>query len=762
MRFNEFINRAPNMVDKISNIGVATFKMGDTDKNAARTPHYEIKKCVEMYEKNPIVQSACEQLRLFIIPNKNIKIKSEDPKTQEFLEEWHYLRKGIMDEYSNILLTNLICGNGPMEKHYKVINGKNVLDNVFSYNNMERLYINPDNEPEKKYILKLDVGVNQIYYDGRWQQPTYYQIRYMKNYSWFMDMVYGIYIPQDRISIYRSGWSRDNIYGRSGLASAIDANNILFEILSSWDTITKTRQIDQKLFSIADSESGNTITQSQLDDLAQKLTDSQDSYNIINIPLKNLMEKDIKTSGNYDLLTEVFDILRKMIMMSLLPQHLTPWSDSSTTQGSEAAMPPFLSRVKAKQNEFINYLNSEVIDELRKSYPWLAEDATFVFDEPNIVGYDHYVTMMNNLIGTGVITAAEARQYLLKIGVLDEDFLEEKKITKQKALLTEKMSGLGEITFQDFKKKLKEAEIDISNIREIEYKNIGGKSVRLIKNDDQYLIYDGINPVSTFNDDISLIKIKDIYKDYCAKVKEKQDEFETEQDNELIIIDEAKKELQKIIEDRLDEFLNKITKTQIKKEGFLSTKIFDKLDDVFAGLMPNLNSVVSKTLNKLGIQVVDIKGSDDKTKDLLYDKKDLLIKNMQDQIKTTKDEMLQDIKRTLADGIAAGKTPQQIKSEIKQSYNYENGIGWKFDRAFFTFARQSAGILKLRKWKEMGLKEFEWKSMGDSKVRPEHQEYNGKVFKIDDALSGKIPFPGGSLVAGKPNINCRCKAIPYS
>jgi hypothetical protein len=109
--------------------------------------------------------------------------------------------------------------------------------------------------------------------------------------------------------------------------------------------------------------------------------------------------------------------------MALLPQHLTPWNDSATTQGSETAMPPFLLRIKALQQEFAHFLNSTIIAELRKIEPNLASDATYVFDEPMLMRQDEYVRMFNDLTNSGIITKEQSQKYLIKIGVLDETIL---------------------------------------------------------------------------------------------------------------------------------------------------------------------------------------------------------------------------------------------------------------------------------------------------------------------------------------------------
>lgn len=823
MRFKEFFSSSGDYqsssvpdIKRLSNLGAVSFGKSFTNKNIIVTPHTEIVRCMEMYEQNSIVNSALNQLMLFIIPNKDIKIASKDKKTVKFLEDWHSQRSGILAEFRNILLTNVMTGNGPMEKHYsKTTNDVSVLDNIFSNNDMGRIYVNPDDlDGETAYVFELPIGVKSFRYMGVVETPQFIEVRYIKNYSWFQKRVWGITIPAWKFSIYQSGWSRDNLYGRSMLASAIDADNIMKEIMSSWDTIAKTRQVDQKLLTVDNVEGGIDIDQTKLDKLGEQLEEADKSYTLFNIPLK-LVQQDIKTSGNYDTLEGVFESIRRMIMMSLLPQHLTPWSDSATTQGSEAAMPPFLGRLKSKQNEFNAFLTSQIIDELRKTYTWLAEDATYIFDEPKVLSDRAYIDNIDRLVAMGVITTNDAQRYLIKIGIIDKDNLESeedakgdttpdaqknpddnedqedpevdvdkepadepriKEPSEPKEMLEVKKkeavtkSVLADVKFSTFVSRLKNKDknLDTKGWKQMSHKNIGGKQIRLVKADEDILLFDGLNLIQTF--DLNVVDNKLIlsaYEKYLKKIKAMQDEFFKGDTPEDEIIDQFERELKQELDKQLKKLFKVIGKSGRKTEDFLSGTVLGKVDGFFKDFGKNINKSINKILNKLNVVVADSKIDnveiDDKIKKDLASKRDLFKQDLKQQMKKTKDNMLVDIQSSLRNGIAAGRDVSDIKKDIEQKFNYNDGVGWKFTRAARTQMRTAAGILKLKKLQKAGFESFIWQTREDEKVRSEHAKRNERVYSIEKALKGNMPFPGGSSNFNKfPNYNCRCLIIPYS
>lgn len=61
------------------------------------------------------------------------------------------------------------------------------------------------------------------------------------------------------------------------------------------------------------------------------------------------------------------------------------------------------------------------------------------------------------------------------------------------------------------------------------------------------------------------------------------------------------------------------------------------------------------------------------------------------------------------------------------------------------------GALNATRQQDLGIKSFTWMSVGDERVRPEHEDLNGKVFSYNDLPDEGLP--------GEP-IQCRCSAEP--
>ena len=767
----------PEYIKRLSNLGVVNFGKGITDKDEERTPHYEMGSCLEIYETNPIVTPAVNQLVEFIIPDKTVKINSPDKKSKRFVEKWYELRNDSLSEIKNILTTNIVSGNGYLEKRYTEEGDKNILDNIFSINDVTRIFVNPDDDKGNAFIFQLPVGMRSFWYMGELQTPSFYKVTYIKNYQFTFKMIWGFQIPSWKIAHYKSGWSRDNLYGRSQLASSIDANNIFQQILSSWDTISRTRQMGQKLISVADGETGMNIDQERLDELAEELEDTSASYKLFNVPLK-FIQTDISSSGSYDLMENAVDMLRRMVMMSLLPQHLTPWSDSGTTMGSEQAMPPFLGRVKAKQNELIAFLDDNVIGELRKAYPWIHPKTTHLFSEPKILGDGEYVRFVTDLVRDNLIDIKQAQKYLIDKGILDKelfnsvdsvstDLSQNNHPNDDKPQLKPEFAETFSLPFQTFKKKiLLRKGIDLKNAKELLIDDIGGKTIRLLEDDENYSIYDGLNNIQNFNKiNIELKTVKQAFNDYKDKLIKEQEEFEKGDSDEDKIIDELEKDVQVILQKQLLSVFNKIDTYKLKKEGFkedfVNPKILPSLNDVFNNFGKKINDVVRRAMDKLSLVVTsdeDGVKTDLETKNMLSKKQTLLKKSLVDQIKVTKDKTLVDIKARISNGIASGQPVNKIKAEVEKDFNYENGVGWKFTRILNTSSRQAAGLLRLKKYQKMGFDNYEWITREDSKVRDTHAKKNRRVYNIEDSLtqfsSGKLDaIPGGSY-------NCRCRAVP--
>lgn len=408
-------------VKDLGELGVLAFNFGVTDKNEIRTPHYEFEQIADMIENNPIVSSALNQYVEMLIPNEVVKIQSEDKRSVEFLEKWHSLRPKFLSEIKLLALTEIGFGNGPLQKcRVKAKDGKGVpvLDNVYTYTDMRRIWVNPDDETgEKAYFLQIPIGMNKFWFGGEFKVPMMHNVTYIKNYNYMVKQLWGIWINKEEMALLKTGFSLNNLYGRSVLASGIDAHNVFKEIISSWDTIARTRSLDQTIMTPKDADTAALLNDKAKKNIIETLEDNGSSFKFLPVPIE-FGTQHIEVSGKYDLMEGVFDLVRRMLIMSLLPQHLTPWSDTATTQGAEASTPPFIARLKSKQKQLIQFLNENVIGELRKVYTWLDEDATYVFDLP-VLDEGKYIDTIINLYEKGFITKLQASDYFEKIGVAE-------------------------------------------------------------------------------------------------------------------------------------------------------------------------------------------------------------------------------------------------------------------------------------------------------------------------------------------------------
>jgi len=108
----------------------------------------------------------------------------------------------------------------------------------------------------------------------------------------------------------------------------------------------------------------------------------------------------------------------------------------------------------------------------------------------------------------------------------------------------------------------------------------------------------------------------------------------------------------------------------------------------------------------------------------------------------------------------------QIESIIKSGF--ENGIRHEalareiFEVAEMTerraaliardqMAKMNSDFNRIRQT-DLGIKQYEWQTAGDERVRDSHAENDGKIFNWDDPPA-ETGHPG-------ENVNCRCVALP--
>lgn len=292
--------------------------------------------------------------------------------------------------------------------------------------------------------------------------------------------------------------------------------------------------------------------------------------------------------------------------------------------------------------------------------------------------------------------------------------------------------------------------------------DVGGKILRAVEDKDYYYLYEGKKLIYKFvKEYISKKVFWEVVSDYAKYLKQLQNEFIKGD----MPIDKLVDEVEKKMKDEFDKRLKKFFKTmqqknmQTNKEGFFKIDIFPRLDRAFHGFNKFINDMVKDVIGKMHVDVVnDVDDTgvtiNQHTKKLLNDKKKLMIKNISQQVKTTKDNVLSSIKKDLSSGMQAGTDSKQIQKDIEKKFNYKNGVAWKTKRTMKTELHDANALMKLKKWHNMGFESAEIIVREDEKTCKICRPKNHKVIKINTLLNNRKTRPTF-------HPNCRCTVGVY-
>ena len=391
----------------VSNLGALRFRTS-VFRDETRYPHWEMDHSIAMFEQRPQVNSGIQQFVSFII-GEEIKATSEDRKSQDFLQKWIDLRsKTIKGEMRKIITSTVICGNGYVEPSYmQTPNGVNIIDNIFSITDSSRVYYNLDTtKTDNEYwIYEVPIEIKVFPWRGEPIRPKFYRVNYVRGSILWQKMVYGIAIHKDKIKHLKIGWSRDGIYGRGFLNSAIDDGDIQTEILKNLAIISRSRALNLKVLTIGSEE--DKATPEDVERLeSQFKTRKEDEHMIVNKPVKEI---NLSHQGQYDKMDDVLQFLQKDIGSGLVPNFLTPWnSDVNRATAGEVKI-PFQLQLNDYREEVLNFFNELIVDNLRLAYPWLAQDAKIDFSQVDLTSTEEKMTHASEMFSSNVISLNEYR-----------------------------------------------------------------------------------------------------------------------------------------------------------------------------------------------------------------------------------------------------------------------------------------------------------------------------------------------------------------
>lgn len=117
-------------------------------------------------------------------------------------------------------------------------------------------------------------------------------------------------------------------------------------------------------------------------------------------------------------------------------------------------------------------------------------------------------------------------------------------------------------------------------------------------------------------------------------------------------------------------------------------------------------------------------------------------------IKSIPEQYFEKVEGVVLRGAQVGRLPRDIAEDIVNQFGVTERRAALIARD--QVAKFNGNLTQLRQ-KAVGVTKYIWSSSGDERVRPEHQERDGKIFSWDD------PPPGGH--PGE-DIACRCVALP--
>lgn len=733
-----------------------------------RTPHYEMQKSLELYETRPLVNSGIKQLSRFICGGE-ISVKSADPKTSEFLNKWVKMRKSFDNEVLNMTVTGLVTGNMFVENTWKeTVNHSPIIDNLFNINDSSRVYLNLNTANDNEYwIYEVPIEVRTFPLMGEMKSPKFFKVNYVYGSYLFTKMIWGVGVSKDKISHKKIGWSRDGIYGRSFLASAIDDGEVLREILKNFSVIARYRAIGKKIFSVGNPEDPATLE--DVENLEAELkTVKDEDHIIVNKPVK---AEPLNFTGENDSMQTQVEFLRKDISSGLVPNYLTPWNAEVNRSTAGETRIPFELEVNSFKSDLIMFLNHLTIDRLRIQYPWLNKDATFTFGIVDMESKEDKMTYASNLYQLNVLTLNELRQ-MAGISAINGGNVFLKDLPKEDL----PDAGIGEsatykegidtadVSDTEWLKDLKKNNPEIPKPSTIEKSfDIKGRRIRMLKTPKSFDIYDGVGLLKSFTPEEK--KIADVYYSFIKEARKKAlDEFYEGTLPEHEVLDEFFEELKRLNAEVISEVFAEIPKSKLKEAYVLNKDMLPKLDGIFDKFNSKVSEIVNNVAEKMfGISVdASILGgdkiADEKTKEEMKYKTDTLKDRMKSQLKTMNNEMKNDVFRHLSDGIVSGKHPTEIKQELKDKYSYyktkDNPQDWKIDRVVRTELMNSVKMMKLIKWKNMGFKKAEWITTIDEKECEVCRVRNRKVYPIEYLML--------HADVRTPHPSCRCGLRAYA
>ena len=139
------------------------------------------------------------------------------------------------------------------------------------------------------------------------------------------------------------------------------------------------------------------------------------------------------------------------------------------------------------------------------------------------------------------------------------------------------------------------------------------------------------------------------------------------------------------------------------------------------------------------------------------------MKTVQNRLSGVGDEVWEDIRNELLDGIHNGDSVEQIADRISNLANFEETRAKRIARTEVHAAAESGSIAQMQfMGYDKGTVTKEWVSTRDGRTRETHRFANGQIVQLDESFLvglSHLQFPGDPTGAPGEIINCRCTTI---
>jgi SPP1 gp7 family putative phage head morphogenesis protein len=748
----------------VSDLGANVFKT-TIFKSELRTPHYEMQKSLENYEEIPHINSGVNQIVNFIVGN-GVKISSTDHYTNEWYKAWKAQRPDLYQKIYEIVLMGEVCGNAYIEPTWdKTTDGIEYMNDFKNVQDPSRVYYNLTQNitPDEYYIYQVPY-IFRKYGD---MNIKLFRITYVKNGIAWQETVYGVPLKKDDLIHFKVGWSRYGFYGRSYLASTINDTEILTQLLKNYAIMARYMAMGKKVFSVLPDD-GETIPLDELDNITNILNTPEDEEHIV---INRKLNVNDMAPTQVNEFSGPLEFVRKDMTSGVLPNFMTPWADSVTFASSNNAKVPFELSLENKRLRYIDMLNKNILEHVRKQNPKL-KDATFEFGEVTLDNSAEIMSGMLQLYNSDLITM---NQMLKKA---DLPVVQNGDIYKsQRNYLIQEKYQLSQSGVEQYQEPYMQRTIQNDMEKKNEEDAETGQNTQVATREQTPEEVEKTKRARDERDEPEdEIKVRDKTNDIDKELKESVSNTEQQFIAGDTYVDKLSKDLFKSVKELqwevTQEILDEIKQTAIKSEKYsrkfkekniVHPDVVNKIDNLYYSFNDKLKNKVDEIIEKLAKEDIQIEIIDDMpgttrparlSPETIY-AKDMLKNIIFDQFNTFNATQSQTIKRILTDGIIARTPVGVLEQELKDAVIdwkkvRPSDADYKISRITNTELHKAAIQFKLLEWKNMGVKKVVYRTHEDDRVRPEHRANHNKVFTIDEALRLKT----------WREINCRCDFLP--